>query len=339
MAGASAGGAGVAGVSKTGWSRRGDSGDLAESGRFFGYEPFTQDLFIPEVLTNLGVGRLNPTPAEISDRGPIAPTGDCHDVAHGIAPEFGDCDDWNQSGIGTTHASEFLLFTEETTHQFVPGGPEVPIFSYRDGTQPAGSGTTPGPTVVVDYLAPVVLRNCNLLTRDRGGVNSTGHDHETSIHLHGGHLPAHADGYPDFYVLAGEGRDYFYPNIGPRLTDPDTNVAPVRDGPFDTSWIPTTMWYHDHGMDVTGFNVARGLAGFYLVVDQRERELADSGVVPPIGGPRDIGLAFQDQRFNADGTIHYDFSITTAALATFSPSTDGSSRGTRCAGADTVFGS
>jgi len=305
MAGAAAGAAGIAGYPGNARGRSRDA--TTKSGRFFGYEPFTQDLFIPEVLTDLGVGTLNPTPAQIFARGPIAPTGNCDDVAHGIAPEFGNCSDWNQTGVGTTHAQEFLMVTEETTHQFVPGGPEVPIFSYRDGTQAPGSGTTPGPTVVVDYLGPVVLRNCNLLTRDRDGTNSTGHDHETSIHLHGTHGPAHSDGYPDFYVLAGEARDYFYTNIAPRVTDPVSNVASVCGGDFDTSWIPTTLWYHDHAMDVTGFNVTRGLAGLYLVVDQRERDLAGMGVVPTIGGPRDIGLALQDQLFNADGTIFYDF--------------------------------
>ncbi len=307
-----AGAASIAGYPTNARGRRGsdsdsDSGTTTKSGRYFGYQPFTQDLFVPEVLTDLGVGTLSPTPAEIFDRGPIPPTGNCDDVAHGIAPEFGQCADWDQTGVGTTHAQEFRLFTEETTHQFFPGGPEVPIFSYRDGTQPPGSGTTPGPTVVVDYLGPVVLRNCNLLTRDRSGTNSTDHDNETSIHLHGTHGPAHSDGYPDFYTLAGEARDYFYTNVAPRVTDPGTNVASVCGGDFDTSWIPTTLWYHDHAMDVTGFNVARGLAGFYLIVDDRERELADMGVVPTIGGPRDIGLALQDQRFNADGTIFYDF--------------------------------
>ncbi len=284
-----------------------DRRENGQSGSFFGYTPFTQDLFVPAVLTALPPDTLIPTPAAIAARGPIRPRGYCDDVAHGIAPEFGLCSDWNQTGIGDTHAQEFLLVTEETLHRFVPDGPEVPIFSYRDGTAAPGSGTTPGPTVLVDYLGPVVVRNCNLLTRDRSPVNSTGHDHETSIHLHGTHSPSHADGYPDFYVLAGEARDYFYPNTAPRETDPGTNVAPCDSGPFDTTWIPSTLWYHDHAMDVTGFNVSRGLAGFYLVKDEREQMLADSGVIPAIGGSQDIGLALQDQLFNRDGTLHYDF--------------------------------
>ncbi len=301
--------------------------ELDKNGRFFGYEPFTQPLFIPQVLTaltNKDGNRLSPAPGayprghgQTSGR-PTSPTGNFADVTHGIAPEFGlGPAEWNRinSGFspGNTHEQEFELVTEETTHRFVPGGPDVPILSYRDGTKPPGSGTTPGPTIVAEYRAPVVLRNQNALTRDRSGVNSTHHDIETSIHLHGSHGTAHADGFPDFYCLAGEARDYFYPNIAPKVTDPHTLIAPVRGGEFDTSWIPTTLWYHDHAMDITGFNVALGLAGFYLVFDDRERELADRSVTPSIGGkdafgnPLDIGLALQDQRFNADGTLFYDF--------------------------------
>ena len=92
------------------------------------------------------------------------------------------------------------------------------------------------------------------------------------------------------YVLAGEARDYYYPNIAPRMTDPYDNVAPTCDGDFDETWIPSTLWYHDHAMDVTGFNVSRGLAGFYLVFDDREIEMitgTGSGAmwVPPVLPP------------------------------------------------------
>jgi FtsP/CotA-like multicopper oxidase with cupredoxin domain len=301
--------------------RQGRALAATKSGLFFGYTPFTQPLFIPQVLTALKTNdhnRLSPAPgayprgAGRTSGRPTTPTGKFDDVTHGIAPEFGQGPaEWNRfnSGFnpGNTHEQEFELVTEETTQRFVPGGPDVPVFTYRDGTKAPGSGRTPGPTVVAEYLAPVVLRNQNALTRDRSGVNSTHHDIETSIHLHGSHGTAHADGYPDFYCLAGEARDYFYPNIAPKVTDPGTLIAPVRGGEFDTTWIPSTMWYHDHAMDITGFTVSKGLAGFYLVNDERQRELASRRVIPEVGGPFDIGLALTDQRFNADGTIFYDF--------------------------------
>jgi FtsP/CotA-like multicopper oxidase with cupredoxin domain len=292
-------------------------------GRFFGYVPFTQPLYIPPVLTPLkGAQRLNPAPGyyrrgSVTSGRPTLLSRRFGDVAHGIAPEFGHVADWNRFRTGfsrnDTHEQEFGLVTEESTNRFVPGGPDVPVFTYRDATMPAGSGRSPGPTIVSEYRAPVVLRSYNALTRDRARVNSTHHDVETSVHLHGSHGTAHGDGFPDFYVLAGEARDYFYPNIAPRITDPGTLVAPVDHGEFDETWIPSFMWYHDHVMDLTGFNVAHGLAGINLVFDDRQRELAERGVIPPIGGkdafgnPLDFALVVQDQRFNADGTIFFDF--------------------------------
>ena len=321
--GAAIGGAGLV-VPFAGWQggSRLWAKDDDKAGRFFGYEPFTQDLYIPPVATPMEFGTLTPTPGDIHTRGPIAPTGNPDDVTHGIAPEFGHVPDWNDYS-NRTHEQEYSLVIEETTQKFVPGGPDTPIFAYRDGAvmqdgtpvQPAGSGRTPGPTFVVDYLAPVVVRNTNLLTRDRSGINTTDHDHETSVHLHGVHGPSHSDGYPDFYTLAGEARDYFYPNAAPRLTQPDGayGKAYADRGPFDPTWIPSTLWYHDHAMDVTGFNVARGLGGFYLVRSPREKRLAEIGRIPglldkdELDGPLDIGLALTDQLFSADGSIYYDF--------------------------------
>jgi len=301
-----------------------DSANLSAEGEglFFGYEPFTQKLVLPKVLEPLkDEQRLDPKPAAYprnggAGRDPIAPTGSFDDVTHAIAPEFGHFPDMNQFNTGfsdgDTHEVEWGLVVEETLHRFVPDGPEVPIFTYRDVNDPPGSGSSPGPTMVVRYRQPSVLRCYNDLTEHRGTgedgqVNSTHHAHETSIHLHGGHNTAHADGYPDFYTLAGEARDYWYTNCGPQATDPETNIAPVHGDNFDQAWIPTTLWYHDHAMDVTGFNVIKGLAGFYLIVDERELELAERGVLPTPGGDQDIGLAFTDHHFNADGTIYYDF--------------------------------
>ena len=301
--------------------------DQDRNGRFFGYVPFTQPLYIPAVATAQdygffrSIGQLSP--GDVSKRGPIAPTGKPEDVAHGIAPEFGHSYDWNTFSTWRTHEKEYLLYIEETTQRFVPGGPDTPVFTYRDGAMKPGTGRTPGPTFIVHDRSPVVVRNFNLLTEKRSGINTTDHDHETSIHLHGSHTPAHADGYPDFYTLAGEGRDYFYPNAPPRETVPHPDhpggFAHATEGEFDTTWIESTLWYHDHAMDVTGFNVAKGLAGFYLVRSEREQLISEIGRIPALldrddeintdelGGPLDFGLALGDQLFTRDGSIFYDF--------------------------------
>jgi len=314
--GALAGTAGLLGLADHAAARRRDrQGELPESGtrtktgRLFGYHPFSEPLFVPAVVMPYP---LDPVPGS-----PEASLGS-KSVFHGIAPEFypdhpAHCDDWNAFSDAPFNVG-YKLITEETLQQIIPGGPQTPVFTYRDANEAEGSGRTPGPTFIHDFLSPVVVRNFNGLTRDRNvkNTNTTYHDHETSVHEHGGHLPSHADGYPDFYVLANEARDYFYPNIAPRVTQDDKR-ARVCEGDYDTTWIPSTLWYHDHAMDVTGFNVAKGLAGFSLVFDEREKRLIEDNVLPDSfgtdanGSPLDVGLAIQDQRFNADGSIHYDF--------------------------------
>jgi FtsP/CotA-like multicopper oxidase with cupredoxin domain len=247
--------------------------------------PFQAALPIPPVLRPFA---LNPGPGS---------------VYHGIAPEFSpshrDHDpDWNANPLTT-----YKIVAEQRVARIIPGV-DTPVFTYRDANMPAGNGTVPAPTVLARFNHPVVVRQRNDLVAAKTYVH---HDVELSTHLHGGHSPAHADGHPAFYVLPGRERDYYYPNIVPKHV-----VGGVRQ--FELTDIPSTMWYHDHAMDITGFTVSRGLAGFYLMLDQLEEGLMRNNVLPlsqhltPNNAPQfDIPLAIIDQRFNADGTLQYDF--------------------------------
>jgi FtsP/CotA-like multicopper oxidase with cupredoxin domain len=114
-----------------------------------------------------------------------------------------------------------------------------------------------------------------------------------STHLHGGHNPSHSDGYPNFYILPGQARDYFY-----------TNTVPSTNGVGDISESPSTCWYHDHAMDIAGDTCVHGLAGFYLQYDDLELNLIRRNVLP--ADQYDIPVLIQDRRFNSDGTIFYD---------------------------------
>ena len=224
-------------------------------------------------------------------------------VYHGIAPEFSPSHpahgaDWNDGALKT-----YKLVAEQRIAQIIPGV-DTPVFTYRDANAPEGQGTVPGPTIIADFNVPIVVRLLNRLSRDHTYVH---HDIEASIHHHGGHNPAHADGHPAFYALPNRERDYYYPNIVPKR-----RVNGVLD--FDHCTSPSTMWYHDHSMDITGFTVSRGLAGYYLSLDDIEKGLIYDNVLPDVrrlaSDPDDcydIPLMFTDQRFNADGTLHYDF--------------------------------
>jgi FtsP/CotA-like multicopper oxidase with cupredoxin domain len=215
---------------------------------------------IPELLQPLSVGQP-----------PYTPGG----VFHGIAPEYFDRrvaerPDLNFFSDRPTKFYEMRM--RQAVHEIIPGV-RTPIYTYN--------GTYPGPLLRFRIGEPVVMRMWNDLAI------------ETSVHLHGGHTPAHSDGYPTFYVLPGKARDYFYPN-----------TVPMRNGTPDFTESPSTLWYHDHAMDIAGGAVWKGLCGFALCTDALEDDLIARNVLP--GEAYDVPLCLQDRRLNADGTLFYD---------------------------------
>jgi spore coat protein A len=97
-------------------------------------------------------------------------------------------------------------------------------------------------------------------------------------HLHGGHVEAQYDGYPELAFPPGESSGvYEYPN------NQDAG----------------TLWFHDHALGITRLNVYMGMAGVYLVRDAIEDALS----LP--SGEYEIPLAIQDRSFNPDGTLFY----------------------------------
>ena len=157
-------------------------------------------------------------------------------------------------------------------------GLRTPVWGYN--------GHYPGPTFIAKRDRTMVVRHVNRVAE------------VTSMHYHGGHTPPDSDGTPmlgftSSTKLTSDGltgsRTYVYPN----------------DNEF-----PATLWYHDHGFDLTGPNVYRGLAGFFLLTpgdrdaDWSFREV--DRALPSGYGRYDIPMLFQDRRFNADGSLFYD---------------------------------
>jgi FtsP/CotA-like multicopper oxidase with cupredoxin domain len=228
------------------------------------FEKFTQDLTLPAVAQPVSIGTPPPSWGGV---------GNCD---HGVAPEFFDrtCAEDTSLNWAQLHPDCFYeLVVKRSTSEVIPGI-TTPIIGY--------GGTWPGTTFRSRICEPMCVR-----------VKNETEDVELSNHLHGGHNPAHSDGYPNFYVLPGCSRDYFY-----------TNTVPMHKGVPDFSEAPSTMWYHDHGMDITAHTVLEGLAGFFLTYDELELGLINDNVLP--GDPYDIPIAIQDRRFNSDGTIWFD---------------------------------
>lgn len=230
----------------------------------FNFTPFTREM--PRPATKTPVGIIDPA-AQPPASFPWQP-GNVH---HGIAPEyFNHPSDWQRGPLHLYELDQRPGFAE------ILPGVQTPIWGY--------DGVFPGPTFRARIGQPMVVRVGNNIPN------------ETSVHLHGGHNPAHGDGYPNFFVSPGQQRDYYYPNIVPRKAD--------GSGEFDYSESPSTMWYHDHGMDLTAENCIKGLAGFHLFTDDLEEQLIADNVLP--SGEQDIPIALQDRRLRSDGTIYFD---------------------------------
>jgi spore coat protein A len=99
----------------------------------------------------------------------------------------------------------------------------------------------------------------------------------TVVHLHGGRTAAGSDGWTENASLSGQTTAADYAN--------DQRAA--------------LLWYHDHAMGITRFNVYAGLAGLWVIRDAEEDALG----LP--AGPYEIPLLIQDRNLDlaADGTL------------------------------------
>jgi FtsP/CotA-like multicopper oxidase with cupredoxin domain len=119
----------------------------------------------------------------------------------------------------------------------------------------------------------------------------------TVVHLHGGLTAAPYDGWAENIFAPGQ--------------------AAVAD--YSMGQRAALLWYHDHVMGVTRFTVYAGLAGLWIIRDQRERDLN-----LPEGPPFEVPLLLQDRNFDEDaegrltgGLVHKTDPGTMEAFAPF----------------------
>lgn len=151
---------------------------------------------------------------------------------------------------------EFELTAAPARLQLSPGGPTVSAYAYN--------GTVPGPTIDVREGDSVVIHFHNELP-------------ETStVHWHGLHLPAGADGSVLDPIPPGATRDYTF------------RLARGSAG---------TYWYHPHPDVHSTRQVAMGLFGAFIV------RAADDPLV--LRGIPEKLLILSDNRFGADGQVAF----------------------------------
>ncbi|MEV0713872.1 multicopper oxidase domain-containing protein [Asanoa sp. NPDC050611] len=144
------------------------------------------------------------------------------------------------------------------------------------------AGAFPGPTLRARVGRKVIVRHTNDL------------DMGTSVHVHGGRMPAASDGFPTDTLAPGRSRDYTYPN----------------------QQRAATLWYHDHAHHMEAEHVFRGLAGCYLIEDP-----AEAGLRLP-SGTHDIPIMLRDARFDDRARLVFepnDFQERTTILANGKP--------------------
>jgi len=195
--------------------------------------------------------------------------------------------------ISGEHHGSLLVRIRMGEHRFHRDLPASKIWGYE--------GMVPGPTIEAERGHPVTVEWRNELegpfplvvtkapthadprgvpvqcvpgrsggTVDRNAASLTGH---AVVHLHGGLTPAVYDGWAENLLAPGQSAVFHYPV--------DQRAA--------------LLWYHDHVMGVTRFDVYAGLAGLWIVRDHPERELG-----LPEGPPFEVPLLIQDRNFDLD---------------------------------------
>ena len=165
------------------------------------------------------------------------------------------------------------------------GGVRVFDLNIRTGTHDFGAGRR-GAAIGVnaDYGGPTL--------RMRAGETVQLHvrnqlDETTTLHGHGFHLPAAADGGPHQQIAPGA----------------------VWQPCFPVKQKAGLFWYHSHLKGSTGRQVYFGQAGTILVEDEEEARLP----LPLAYGVDDIPLVLQDRVFDAAGQPVYDLTPMTNA--------------------------
>jgi spore coat protein A len=189
---------------------------------------------------------------------------------------------------------------ETATHRFHRDLPPSRVWTY--------DGVLPGPTIEVRRGVPLEVRWDNRLSGTLPVAVAVAPSHLANevpvqclpgrgdarldpaatalpgfsvVHLHGGITHASSDGWTENIAAPGQQTLDAYPN--------DQRAA--------------MLWYHDHVMGVTRFTVYAGLAGLWIVRDDRERDLR-----LPEGPPYELPLLLTDRNFDTatDGSLTGD---------------------------------
>ena len=249
---------------------------------------YTEPLFIPPQMHDVGVGALNP---------PIDPN------RHQRYDEFEAEKFYEQHIVESVWNYHSDLSALKPAQAGSAAGSGSIAWMYSGSI--SGQATTPGPTLVARYGEPAFVRRHNDLPFSEDVVMPIGYP-AISTHLHNAHTASESDGYPMDFATPGEFWEHHYAMYYARN---DSNEALA------------SLWYHDHMIDFTATNVYAGLSGmaiFYDDIDSGDETdpspqalnlpgnmlFGDDGTGNSLGF--DISLILHDVRFSADGNPAYN---------------------------------
>lgn len=119
-------------------------------------------------------------------------------------------------------------------------------------------------------------------------------------HLHGGHVEAKSDGYPEAF---------YTPNW--KIKGPSWQHKHFH---YSNNQPAGALFYHDHALGITRLNVHAGMAGFYFVRDKYDTGKSGNPLGLPVY-PYEIGLAIQDRMFTSDGSLYYPIVPGTSSMS------------------------
>lgn len=188
---------------------------------------------------------------------------------------------WQSFAVDTTGAVDFTrpLAIPPLAESRVVGGERVFTLDVQSGTPDPATGID-GDTAGVNgtHLAPT-LRATRGETVRMEVTNSL--DEATTLHWHGHHLPAEADGGPHQMVAPGE------------------------------TWTPSweidqpaaTTWYHPHVHGTTADQVRRGVYGMFILDDPAAEPSSHRTGLPSQYGVDDVPVMVQDVALDGAGDL------------------------------------
>jgi FtsP/CotA-like multicopper oxidase with cupredoxin domain len=199
-----------------------------------------------------------------------------------------------------TERARLVVTLQTATHRFHRDLPPSRVWAY--------DGSLPGPTIEVTRGVAVEVLWENHLSGPLPVIVTAAPEYAIEgvpVQC----VPGRSGGQPDPAAAALSGFSVVHLHGGMTLADSDgwaENMAAPGQPSLDTypnDQRATMLWYHDHVMGATRFSVYAGLAGLWIVRDERERELE-----LPWGPPYELPLLLTDRNFdtNEDGSLTGD---------------------------------